>query len=130
MVANEDRLKVLKMIQENKITPEEGMELLELLDDQIPASVSAVKSAAISGQPGGRWLRVRITNNQTGKLRANVKLPISLVKAGIKMGARYSPELHNVDFEQFEAFINAGEIGPLVDVEDTEDGEHVEVSIE
>lgn len=128
MVANDERLKVLKMIQEGKLTPDEGVELLDVLDEQTaddpPAKASAMPKT------GSRFMRLRVTDMNTGKVRANIRLPLGVVKAGIKMGARFSPELHGIDIDQFEEFINSGEIGHMLDVEDVKDGEHVEIYIE
>lgn len=128
MVANEERLKVLKMIQEGKLTPDEGMELLDMLDEQT-ADVPPARSTAMP-KSGSRFMRLRVTDMNTGKVRANIRLPLSIVKAGMKMGARFSPELHAIDIDQFEEFINSGEIGHMLDVEDEKDGEHVEIYIE
>ncbi len=128
MVANEERLKVLKMIQEGKLTPDEGMELLDMLDEQTGAASSAKTES--TPMTGGRFMRIRVTDLNTNKVRANIRLPLSLVKAGVKMGTRFSTDLHGFDVEQFEAFINAGEIGHMLDLEDVNNNSHVEIYIE
>lgn len=123
MSTSEERLKILKMVQEGKITAEEGIQLIEALDDS-----SAPAQAAPRG--GGRWLRVRVTDTNTGKVRVNVRLPLNVVNAGLKMGAKFSPEVEGLDVDQLMTFVRSGETGQVVDVFDEKDGEHVEVFIE
>jgi len=129
MATSEERLKILKMIQEGKISAEEGIQLLETLDAPAPpAAPSPTPAVTVSKAP--RWLRVRVTDTDSGKTRVNVRLPINVVSAGLKMGARFSPEVEGLDVEQLMGYIQSGETGKIVDVYDDEDGEHVEVFIE
>ena len=137
MATSEERMKVLKMIQEGKLSPEEGAALLEALDESsAPGSSTSTSGKETGKQPyttfntPGRWFRVRVTDARTGNIRANLRIPLGVVRAGMKMGMRFSPEMQEMDMDKFMDFINNGEIGPLVDVYDDDDGEHVEVSIE
>ncbi|MBI5830462.1 MAG: hypothetical protein HZB20_13205, partial [Chloroflexi bacterium] len=101
MATTEERLKILRMIEDGKITAEDGAKLLAALSDtRRPASGASVAS------PGGaaRWLRVRVTDSVTGKPKVNVNLPMSLVEVGLKIGARFSPEL---DAEQMAVIAEA-----------------------
>jgi hypothetical protein len=124
---SEERLKVLQMIQNGKITAEEGMRLLEALG-QKPAD----QTSPAETQPPrvARWFRVRVTDTNTGKVRVNVRMPVSVINAGVKMGARFSPEVEGLDTSDLLAHIRAGDIGQIVDVTDEEEGEHVEVFLE
>jgi hypothetical protein len=132
MATTEERMKILKMIQEGKITPEEGAQLMEALEVARPAGNAErrAENATNAAVKGGRWFRVRVTDTNTGKTRVNVRLPVGLINAGIKMGAKFSPEVQGLDVEQLMQYINSGETGQVVDVMDDEDGEHVEVFIE
>ncbi len=78
----------------------------------------------------GKWLRVRVTDLKTGESKANVKIPASLANFGMKMAAKYSPDVEGLDMEQILAAMKEGGDGKLVDVEDEEKGEHVEVFVE
>jgi hypothetical protein len=134
----EERIKILQMVQDGKITPEDAAQLLE-----------AIGSAGASGRPGPargqqapnveeptglgrkpRFLRVRVTDTDSGRPRVNVRLPISMVTVGIKMGSKFAPQIEGMDAEQLMTIIEAGEIGQIVDVYDEDDGEHVEVFLE
>ena len=75
-------------------------------------------------------LRVRVTDTNTGRTRVNIRVPTSLVGAGLKMGMRLSPEIEGLDTEQIMQFIEAGTVGKIIDVTDDKDGEQVEVFLE
>ena len=141
MATAEERVKILNMIREGKISPEQGVQLLQVLDEgvrkakppQPPAvpAFPAIPTPPTANMRGtGRWFRVMVTDTNTGKTRVNVRLPVGLVSAGVKMGARFAPQVEGLDAEQLMQYLNAGETGKIVDVYDEEDGEHVEVFIE
>ena len=119
---NEERLRILKMVEEGKITAEEAARLLEALERS--------DAGERKGPPAGRRLRIRITDLRTGKTRVNVSLPLSLVNLGLSLGARFSPRLEGVDWEELWQTIRAGAGGKLADVENEEEGERVEVFVD
>ena len=146
MATTEERMKILKMIQEGKISADDGIQLLQTLDaasrpGPAPTVRGRAKNAPPAPQPpyppslnanriGGRWFRVLVTDTKSGKTRVNVRLPASMVSAGMKLGARFAPQVEGLDAAQLMGFLNSGEVGKIVDVFDEEDGEHVEVFIE
>jgi len=131
MANKEERLRVLRMIQEGKLSPDEAAGLLESLEETNTPSRAEYSSTASSGAAKtNRWFRVRVTDTNTGKTRVNVRMPISVVNAGIKMGVKFAPQVEGLDPEVLMQLINDGELGQIVDVFDDEDGEHVEVFIE
>lgn len=129
MTTAEERIKILKMIQEGTITAEEGAKLLKAL-------TSSSRKPAPRRPPlqvgGARWLRVRVTDLSTGKAKVNVNLPLKLVDAGINIAAQFVPE--DIELEGIMTAVNdaIGDniLGKIVDVVDGEDGEHIEVFIE
>ncbi len=126
MVTSEERLKILTMIQEGRITAEEGMRLLETLKSEGPTAGSITESTP----KGPRWLHVRVTELTTGKSRVNIRLPVGVINAGMKMGARFSTNLEGMDMHEVMQHIQSGDVGQIVDVTDDEEGEHVEVFLE
>ncbi|GIV62856.1 MAG: hypothetical protein AB1457_14640 [Chloroflexota bacterium] len=132
MTNAEERLKILQLLQEGKITADQAARLLEALEASTAQPKGAPRPPVPPSPPGsvGRWLRVRVTDTDTGKTRVNVRLPLNLVASGIRMGMRFAPEIEGLDVNELMAFIQSGESGHLVDVYDDEDGEHVEVYIE
>ncbi len=128
MIRNEERIKVLKMVADGKISAEEAAVLLETLDEA-PAASSKAQPGPTPGQPG-RYFRVRVTDTDTGKVRVNVRLPVGVINAGMKLGMKFAPQVEGVDYHEIAEMIQSGETGKIVDVEDDKDGEHVEVFIE
>jgi len=125
MATNEERMKILRMIDEGKITAEEGARLLATLSESRKA---ATRKPALRGATGSaRWLKVRVTDTVTGKAKATVNLPLGLVDAGLNIASKYAPD---VAFDELVEAINAGAEGKIIDVYDEEDGEHVEIFIE
>jgi hypothetical protein len=126
MSSIEERLQILKMIEEGKISAGEGAELLRALDregDQEP-------DEPLKGASRPRWFRVRVTDLASGKSKVSVNIPMGLVNAGIKMGARFAPDLEGVNFDEITEMINSGAQGKIVDVVDNEEGERVEIFVE
>ena len=127
MATTEERMKILKMIQEGKITAEEGAKLLAALKESRKPNASRT-TVPMGGKRG--WLRVRVTDTVSGKTKVNVNLPLGLMDAGLRIGAQYAPELQGMDLAQLVNEVNSGASGKIIDVVDEEDGEHVEIFIE
>lgn len=125
MATNEERMKILKMIDEGKITAEEGAKLLGTLSES--RKIPPRKPSLNVSTGGARWLKVRVTDIVTGKAKATVNLPLGLLDAGLNIASKYAPE---VAFNELVDAINAGAEGKIIDVIDEEDGEHVEIFIE
>lgn len=139
MATMDERIKILTMVQEGKITPEEAAQLLEAIGAGAPAPRRAAAPVSrdfgvMDDQPGlgrkPRWLRVRVTDTDSGRPRVNVRLPISMVSVGLKMGSKFAPQIEGLDTDSLMTIIESGEMGQIVDVYDDEDGEHVEVFLE
>ena len=128
MTSVEERLKILKLIEEGKISAEEGAKLLSALSQggRGPAGPAGTRPA---GGPA-RWLRIRVTDTRTGRSKASVQIPVALVDAGMKIGAHFAPEVEGVDMTNVLAAMRAGMTGKIIDVIDEEDGEHVEIFVE
>jgi len=126
MATTEERMKILTMIREGKITAEEGAKLLSALGESKKTSRSTGTRA--SGEP--RWFRVRVTDLVSGKTKVSVNIPFGLMEWGLQIGAQFAPEVGNLDFEQLKEMLQSGVEGKVVDVIDEEDGEHVEIFIE
>jgi hypothetical protein len=127
MASTEERMRILRMIQEGKITADEGAKLLAALRES-RAKDTRSAGPGTSGKRG--WLRVRVTDMVTGRTKVNVNLPLGLMDAGLRIGAQYAPELDGMDLDQVIAEIKSGASGKIIDVIDEEDGEHVEIFIE
>ncbi len=126
MASTEERMQILKMIEEGKITAAEGAELLRALDQD----TSSPQNQPLKGSSAPRWFRVRVTDMNSGKNKVNVNIPMGLVNVGIKMGARFAPEMNGMEYEQIMEAIKSGQQGKVMDVTDDESGERVEIFVE
>ena len=127
MATSEERLRILRMVEQGQVSAEDGARLLDAL------SASAQKrseSTPPESSAPARWFRVRVTDLRTGKNKVNVNIPMGLVTVGMKMGARFAPELEGMDLQQITEMIRSGATGKLIEVDDAEDGERVEIFVE
>jgi hypothetical protein len=122
------------MVQEGKITPEMAAELLKALEASSKPGGRENNAGAVSGENisglSGRFFRVRVSDIVSGKVRANIRLPLGMVNAGLRMGMKFSPEVEGLNAERLVEALASGRTGKIVDVFDDKDGEHVEVYIE
>ncbi len=125
MPLREERMQILRMIQNGQISAEEGAKLLAALDEGKRSDAAANVAAT-----QGKFLRVRVTDMASGRTKVNVNVPLQLVNVGLRMGARFMPDLAGMDAGEIMNAIRSGMQGKIVDVEDAEDGEKVEVYIE
>jgi hypothetical protein len=130
MTSVEERMKILKMIEDGKISAEEGAKLLAALAEGSRGSPGPAAPGK-PGRPGApRTLRIRVTDIATGRSKASVQIPLALVDAGMKIGAHFAPEVEGVDMSNVMDAMRSGVTGKIIDVVDDEDGEHVEIYIE
>jgi len=130
MTSVEERMKILKMIEEGKISAEEGAKLLAALAEGSRGSLDPAAPGK-PGRPGApRTLRIRVTDMATGRSKASVQIPLALVDAGMKIGAHFAPEVEGVDMSNVMDAMRSGVTGKIIDVVDDNDGEHVEIFIE
>ncbi len=128
MANSEERMKILKMIEEGKISADEASKLLAALSDPRRGVPAPPRPSGSGG--GARWLRIRVTDTRTGRSKASVQIPLALVDAGMKIGAHFAPEVQGVDMTNVMEALRMGVTGKIIDVTDDEDGEHVEIFVE
>jgi hypothetical protein len=126
MANAEERMKILKMIEEGKISAEDGAKLLAALSEGRRSGM-ANSSRSVAA---GHWLRIRVTDIATGRSKAAVQIPLGLIDAGLKIGAHFAPEVEGVDMSSVMDALRSGVTGKIIDVTDDEDGEHVEIYVE
>ena len=123
--ASEERMKILQMLEEGKIAADEATTLLRALDGGQRATPGAPSISSDS-----RFLRVQVTDINSGKAKVNVTIPMGLVGAGLRMAERFAPEFEGFDLQELEELLASGAIGKMVEVRDEEDNELVEIYVE
>lgn len=124
MAATEERLRVLQMLEDGKIKPEEATSLLRALGKGQDMGARAASAA------GNRYLRIRVTDLASGTGKVNVTIPLGLVSAGLRIAERFAPEAEGIDMQELEQAIVSGAEGKIVEVMDAEDNERVEIYVE
>ncbi len=130
MVTSEERLRILKMVQDGKISAEEGIRLMDALNESGRSKNTKTVMEPVTSRRAGRWFRVRVTDRVTGKIKVDIRLPVNVVKAGSKLGARFSPEVSGLDINQVLEYVDAGTTGRIFELTHDSDQELVEVFIE
>jgi hypothetical protein len=146
----DNQKKILEMLAQNKITSDEAYRLLNAIDSGEKESLSPPKAES---QPVSkpRYLRVTVQPSpdspDAGKYdRVNVRIPLSLVRAGMKLTSLIPPNAYDkvngalkdkgIDFdlrtikpEDLEDIVEA--LGDMqIDVEGGQHGERVKVFAE
>lgn len=123
----EERLRILQMVQSQSLSAGEAEMLLAAMGEPGTATTPDVASEAKSASRGApwRWFRIRVTDASSGRLKTSVKMPFALLDFGLRIGGIAGFDTN----ELRSAFAEAGE-STILEVEDLEDGEHVEIFLE
>jgi hypothetical protein len=102
---SEERKKILEMLAAGKITAEEAERLIAALETADRREQEAEEACCPSGKP--RFLRVVIDEAEN---RINVRVPMKLIRAGVKLGALIPQQA--VDAAKEESGIDLSQINP------------------
>lgn len=119
----DEKMQILKMVEEGKVSVEEGLNLLDALEEK----------ETVKPRKNVKWIKIKVYDPDEDT-KVNVTLPISFVSLGLKLATKFSPDLKETgldekDFNEINAAIESGAVGKIVDIE-SEDGEKVEIVIE
>ena len=87
---NPERLRVLDLLAEGKISSSEAASLLDALGPQ-PSPASSASDAPAAP----RYLRVVVEGAEGGEAgKVNVRVPMNLIRAGVRLAALLPPGVH------------------------------------
>ena len=86
---NEQRRQILEMLAEGKITADEAERLIDALEREQPESPSGAVSRP---KPRPKYLRVLVEDNSDAPSRINVRVPLQLLRAGVRLTSLIPPE--------------------------------------
>ncbi len=127
-----EKLTILKMVEEGKITVEEASKLLQAVEDKKEEFALVTKSNENSERTA-KWIKIKVLDEDG--TRVNVNLPIALVDVAFKIAkasdSNFDVKLGNVnvDIDAIIKMIQEGAEGKIVDI-DSSDGTKVEIVIE
>ena len=121
---NEEKLRVLKLLEEKKVTSAEAMELIDALGKPAPGG---------SGGRRGRVLRIRIYEDGGTAPKANVSIPLEWAKLMApfiesRIVRTLADKGHSIDQGKMRAAIDSQVPVKIIDVQDG--GDRVEMFIE
>lgn len=128
MTTSDERLKILRLVEEKKISAEEAARLLAAL-----GKIERRRGPGEAGRaPGGtaRWIRIKVSPLQGPGDAVDVHLPMELVQVGLRLGARFIPDMAGLQTEDLMQALRSGLQGKLIDVTDDREGRRVEVYLE
>jgi hypothetical protein len=134
MSAETKRREILQMLAKGSISASEAVELLDQIKEgqapapEAPEAPAAPEVPAVPGQTP-RWLNVRVTDKATSRDKVMVRIPLALARIGLRMGAKFAPEVEELDWDELITGLTSGGVGTLVEVQDEEDGELVRVYV-
>jgi DUF4097 and DUF4098 domain-containing protein YvlB len=119
----EEKMMILSMLEEGKITKEEAVNLLESLEE----------SKDNKNNNKAKWIKIKVIDSEENT-KVNINLPLSLLDAGIKIASKFSPDLkvsglNEEDLKGILEAIKNGAEGKIVDIEE-ENGQKVEITVE
>jgi SHOCT-like domain len=85
---NENRRKILEMLSQGQITPDEAERLIAALEQEPPASSDTRPKAKV------KYLRVVVAADEKndGSTTVNIRVPMQLLRAGVKLTSLIPPE--------------------------------------
>ena len=88
---NEDRKRILAMLGEGKITADEAERLLDAMG-RAPSADASTSRPGSNGAP--KYFRVLVDSNDPhdGPAKVNVRIPMQLLRAGVRLGALIPPK--------------------------------------
>ncbi len=136
---SEERLEILRLVENQTVTAEEASRLLEALDrsdrsereeraDQFTVPFPPGFPFAPPPPPrGGRSVRIRITDINEDQTKLNLVLPHPLLEAGLKMAKRLAPD-QMLEAKEIRETIDEGFTGSILDILDGD--QRVEIILE
>ncbi|HNY84400.1 MAG TPA: hypothetical protein PKK82_06015 [Anaerolineaceae bacterium] len=128
----DEKMRILKMLEESKITAEQANELLSALASiDNAANVSGGDFGQSADTKQAKWLVVRVTDTLTGKKKTNLRLPVDVIRAAKRFGsAKGKLNIDDLELEDMSELLDAGMTGLVVDLMEEKSNEHVEVFLE
>lgn len=128
---NEEISKILKMVQDGKITADKAQELIESLKDKNTELVKSSEEKR-SDDIMDKMLKIKVNSHEGDNV--NVKLPVKFIKIMLKTVGKIPISdsvkgMENIDLNLISEAIDNGLSGKIVDVKSA-DGDIVGVSIE
>ena len=121
--SNDERNRILNMIESGQITAGQAAQLLDTLLPEYEQS---------GGQIENRTVRIWLTDMSTNRRKMNMTAttPVYLVSMSLRLLARLVSQLNDSTIQNVIRAIERGTTGRLLDLQDLEEGKRLEVFVE
>lgn len=126
MALETERAEVLKLVESRRITPEEGAQLLGVLDQRSRA-VTAAPPTPPPGSGPGRWFKLA-AQEPSGE-NVQLTLPLAAIPLFLRLAERWVPEQHRPTLQALAEAVQTDLRGEILRVEEP-GGQRVRIWIE
>ncbi len=126
-----ERLRILELLEQRKITAAEASELLGALDLAGRTAIRGERGRRADTLPPERprAFRVRVTDAASGRVRANVSVPVGVVGFGLDVARKLTRGRGSDQIDDIVEAVRSGRRGTVFDISGS-DGERVEIVVE
>lgn len=155
-MSDKERSEILQLLAKGKISADEAAELLAQVErdsaelaaasiaesnlqsdapvikvtDEIQSLKAEEAQAVGSNGDKPKWLRIRVREMGSERNKVTVNIPLWLVTMGLGVAGKVGADIEGFDANELRKMVQSGERGILVDVQDEEDGEHVQIFLD
>lgn len=122
-----DRAQILEQLDNGQVSVEEAVGLMAARQKQAEAQQKQTGTRQVGGR---RWLRLRVSDLETGDNKVSLSIPFSWVKFGWKLGTSFVSELRDMDLDDVTEALEQDVDGYLLQVEDEDDNKRVEIYVD
>ena len=122
-VSQEERSRILSMVEAGRVSAEEAAQLFDALLEE-PEEAAP--------RPQNRTVRIWVTDMTTRSRKVNMTatLPVSVLRASLQALGSLMPQLRGGRAEEIMRALESGITGRVMDLQDLEDGKRIEIFIE
>ena len=128
-----ERMRVLEMLEQGKITAAEAAELLKALGGSERESGRRSRTGWTDGERDRtrqRWFKVRVTDTATGDVRTDFAVPITAFNLGMGFAHKFRGISVGNKLDDIIDAVRTGRRGTIYDVTSDECGQRIEIIID
>jgi hypothetical protein len=144
----EERREILALVASGKIGADEASALLQgngpakapPVEQVIPVeeeSAEPVEKAgdvtageAVAASRRVRQLHIHVNDLKSGSRRVSVNVPLGFLRAGLALGESVAPQMRRLNWNEITTALLDEQGGMIVEVNDEEDGKHVQIFVD
>ncbi len=114
-----ERSQILEQIESGQMSVEEAIGMMASQGTPAPRPADA-----------RRWLRLRVSDLETGDSKVSISIPFSWVEFGWKLGSSFAHRLQEMDLDDVTTALEQDAGGYILQVEAEDDNKRVEIFVD